>query len=177
MMGCPNWQLLLKIAEFYKPEGIKRETTWKWILTLFKYKNEYYKQSRESRWKNEVTCLGFKFLTRVMTLNLPRKMNFLQFCANFSKKPKSVKAIYILHLKVLTTDFQKMIWFIEVWATLYEILRIKISKNMLNQQKFNKIICFRTLTSPKTYSHSIINNYHYLKVQKEIFQMHIRKLL
>ena len=63
------------------------------------------------------------------------------------------------------------------WATLYEILAIKISKNMLNQQKFNKIIWFRTLISPKTVSHSIINNYHFLKVQKETFQMHICKLL
>ena len=30
---------LLKIAEFYKPERIKRETIWKWILTIFNYKN------------------------------------------------------------------------------------------------------------------------------------------
>ena len=39
------------------------------------------------------------------------------------------------------------------WATLYEILVIKISKNKLTQQKFNKIIWFRTLISPKTVSH------------------------
>ena len=51
MMGCLNWYLLLKIEEFYRPEWIKRGTTWKWILTIFKYKNEYYKQSRKSRWK------------------------------------------------------------------------------------------------------------------------------
>ena len=102
-----------------------------------------------SRWKKEVICPVFKFLSWVMALNLSRKMNFLQFCADFSKKPKSVKAIYIFHLKVLTTLFQKMIWFIGVWATLYEILAIKISKNMLTQI-FNKIIWFRTLTSPKT---------------------------
>ena len=47
-----------------------------------------------------------------MALNLSRKVHFLQFCADFSKKPKSVKAIYIFHLKVLTILFQKMIWFI-----------------------------------------------------------------
>ena len=133
--------------EFYKPEWIIRGTTWKWILTIFKYKNEYYKQSRKSRWKNEVICLVFKFPSWVMALNLSRKMNLLQFCAEFNK---SVKAMSIFHLKVLTRLFQKMIWFIEVWSTLYEILAIKISKNMLTQQKLNKIIWFRTLTSPKT---------------------------
>ena len=79
-----------------------------------------------------------------MAHNLSRKMHFLQFCADFSKKPKSVKAIYMFHPKVLTTLFQKMIWFIGVWATLYEILETKISKNMLTQQKFYKVIWFQT---------------------------------
>ena len=78
--------------------------------------------------KNEVICLVFKFPSWVMALNLSRKVNFLQFCADFSKKRKSVQAIYIFHLKVLTTLSQKIIWFIGVWATLYEILAIKISK-------------------------------------------------
>ena len=64
-----------------------------------------------------------------------------------------------------------------IWTTLYEILAIKISKNMLTQQTFNKIIWFRTLIFPKTVSHSIINNYHFLKAQKETFQMHICQLL
>ena len=117
---------------------------------ILKYKNEYYKQSRKSRSKNEVICLVFKFPSWVVVLNLSRKVNFLQFCADFSKKPKSVKVIYIFYLNVLTAHFQKTIWFIGVWATLYEILAIKISKNMLNQQEINKIIWFRTLTSPKT---------------------------
>ena len=94
----------------------------------------------KSRWKKEVICPVFKFLSWVMALNLSRKMNFLQFCADFSKKPKSVKAIYIFHLKVLTTLFQKMIWFIGVWTTLYTTLAIEISKNMLTQLKFDKII-------------------------------------
>ena len=69
------------------------------------------------------------FSSSFMALNLPRKVHFLQFCANFSKKLKSVKAMYIFfHLKVLTTLFQKMIWVIGVLATLYDILAIKISK-------------------------------------------------
>ena len=133
-------------------------------------KNECYKHSRKSRWKNEVICLVFKFLSWVMALNLSRKAHFLQFLADFSKKPKSVKAISIFHSKVLTTFFQKMIWLIGVWATLYEILAIKISKICWLS---NKIVRFWTLYLQK----SKINNYHFLKVQKETFQMHICKLL
>ena len=64
--------------------------------------------------KNEVICLVFMFPSSVMALRLPRKMPFLQFSADFSKTPESVKAIYILHLKVFTTLFQKMIWFIGI---------------------------------------------------------------
>ena len=41
-----------------------------------------------------------------------------------------------MQLKVLITVFQKMKWFIDVWATVHEI---KISKKLLTQQKFNKI--------------------------------------
>ena len=32
-----------------------------------------------------------------------------------------------------------MVWFTGVLGTVYEILAIKISKKILNQQKFNKI--------------------------------------
>ena len=97
---------------------------------------------------DEVICLVFKFPSWVMALHFPRKEHFLQFCADFSKKPKSVKAIYIFHQKVLPTFFQQ-IWILGVWPILYEILPIKISKHMLTQQKFNKIVWFRALISPK----------------------------
>ena len=46
--------------------------------------------------------------------------------------------IYML-VKVLISFFEEMIWFIGDWATVHEILAIKISKKMLTQQKFNKI--------------------------------------
>ena len=64
--------------------------------------------------KNEAIFLALLFRSWVMTLKLFRKVHILQFCADLSKKPKSVKTIYILHLKVLITHFQKMIWFIGV---------------------------------------------------------------
>ena len=54
-----------------------------------------------------------------------------------------------MHLKVLITLFQKMISFVGVGATVHEILAIKISKQMLTQQKFNKILRLQTLISLK----------------------------
>ena len=58
--------------------------------------------------KNEVIFLFFMFPYWVMTLKLSKKVHFLQFRAEFSNKPKSVKAIYILHRKVLTKLFKKL---------------------------------------------------------------------
>ena len=103
-------------------------------------KNECHKQRGKSTRKYETICLVFMFPSWVKALNLSRKVCFLQFCAEFSQKHKYVKAIYIYHLEVLTTLFQKIIWFTGVGTTLYEILAMKISKNMLTQQKRKEII-------------------------------------
>ena len=45
--------------------------------------------------KNGVICLSFKFRSCVMDIKLSKKMYSVQFTAEFSKKPESVKAIYI----------------------------------------------------------------------------------
>ena len=45
--------------------------------------------------KNGVICLVSLFLSSVMVLEFSKKAYFLQFCADLSKKPVSVKAIYI----------------------------------------------------------------------------------
>ena len=67
-----------------------------------------------------------------------------------------------MHLNVLIALFQKMLWFIGVWATAHEILAIKISKKMLTQQKFNKIFRLKKISEnseiSETVSHSIMNN-------------------
>ena len=123
-------------------------------MTIFEYQMNITNTVGKVDEKITVICLVFKFSSWVMALNLSRKVHILQFCADFSKNLNSVKAIYIFHPKVLTTFSQKMIWFIGVWATLYEILATKISKNMLTQQKFNKIVWLRTLISPKKVNHS-----------------------
>ena len=45
--------------------------------------------------KNEVICLVSMLPSWVMVLKLSKKVHFLQFCADLSQKPKSVKVIYI----------------------------------------------------------------------------------
>ena len=45
--------------------------------------------------KNGVICLVSMFSSSVMVLKLPKKVHFLQFCTDLSKKSKSIKAIYI----------------------------------------------------------------------------------
>ena len=46
--------------------------------------------------KNGVICLVSMFPSWVMVLKLPKKAHFFQFCANLSKKSKSIKVIYII---------------------------------------------------------------------------------
>ena len=45
--------------------------------------------------KNGVICLLSMFPSWVMAPKLCKKVHFLQFCADLSKKPTSVKAIHI----------------------------------------------------------------------------------
>ena len=44
-----------------------------------------------------------------------------------------------MHLKVPIALFQKIIWFVGVWATIHEILRIGILE-MLTKQKLDSIL-------------------------------------
>ena len=70
--------------------------------------------------KNGVICLVAKFPSWVMVLKLSKKNAFLQFCADLSKKQFTslLKQFTYKHMKVFITLFQKMIWFIGVWATI-----------------------------------------------------------
>ena len=45
--------------------------------------------------KNGVICLVSMFSSWVIVLKLSKKVHLLQYCADFSKKTKPVKAIYI----------------------------------------------------------------------------------
>ena len=55
--------------------------------------------------KNWVICLIIMFPSSVMLPQISRKKHILPICADFSKKSKADKAIYILHLKVFITLF------------------------------------------------------------------------
>ena len=71
---------------------------------------------------------------------VPKKCIFCNFVLTSAKNPSLLKQFTYMHLKVLITLFQKMVWFIGIRAIVHEILAIKISKKMLIQQKFNKIL-------------------------------------
>ena len=62
----------------------------KWILQTVRVKKVDKKY-------NEIICLVLMFSSWVMALKFGRKVHFLQIFAEFSKKPKSVKEIFILH--------------------------------------------------------------------------------
>ena len=58
-------------------------------------------------------------------------MHFLQFFADFCKKCKSVKAIYIYISECFHDTLSENDIVYRVWATIQEILEIKIWKKML----------------------------------------------
>ena len=91
------WAVLIstfwpKFEVFYRlkwTNGTPHEN-WAWILSIFRFRNEYYKQIGKSRWK-----IWGHFPNWVIVCKLPKKLYFLQFCADLNKKSKSTKAIYI----------------------------------------------------------------------------------
>ena len=65
----------------------QKGTPWKWILTIFKYKNEYHKQSKL---KNGMICIVSFFPSSVMFFKLPKIVLFFQICDGLCKKTKSI---------------------------------------------------------------------------------------
>ena len=94
--------------------------------------------SGKNRWKIEL-----------WSLNCPKKCIFWNFVLTSAGNLSLLRQFTYKQLKLLITLFQKMVWFIGVWNTICKILAIKISKKMLNQQRFNKIFPLQTLISPK----------------------------
>ena len=131
LMGCLNWQLLPKIEVFYRPEWTKWGTKSKWILTIFKYKIECYKQSVKNRWKKWGHLSSFHVSFLSYGFKLSKNGIFNNFVLTSAKNLSLLKQFTYMHLKGLITLFQKMLWFIGVWATVHEKLTIKISKKML----------------------------------------------
>ena len=86
---CPKWGILLSRMDL-------GGTTWKWIWLFSNTKMNAAKWmlllSIKGRCKNEVICLVSMFPSLVMILKLFKKVQFLQFCVDLSKKSNSVKA-------------------------------------------------------------------------------------
>ena len=100
-----------KSKVFYKLEWIKVRTTWKWILTIFRYKNECYKQLEWKKYmKDRVTWLVFMFPFCFWYL-IVWKVHFLQFFADLSKNLSLLKKLTWMHVKGLVMLFKKMVFF------------------------------------------------------------------
>ena len=99
--------------------------------------------------KNDFIYLICFFSFRVMVLKLPKILHFFQICADLSKKPKSIKAIYFYPSERPHHALSENRIFIGVQATVHEILKNKIPEKVLTQQKFKKIHQLKTLISSK----------------------------
>ena len=101
---------------------------------FFKFKNEYYKQLSGKKWGH---LSSFMFPSWVMVLKLSKKVHILNFCANLSKKPESVEAIYI-------------------YAS--ESSHYTSKSKILNHQKFNKNSSTSEPNISETVRRSVKNN-------------------
>ena len=85
-----------------------------------------------------VICLVSMFPSWVMVCKLSKNVNFLQFCADLSKKSKSVEAIYIYASESSYYSLsENALIYSGLSHRLWDIA-IKISKKMLTEQKFLK---------------------------------------
>ena len=71
------------------------------------------------------------FPSLVMVCKLSKKVHFLQFCADLSKKSKSVEAMYIYASESTHYALSENAMISRNLSHLHEILAIKISKAML----------------------------------------------
>ena len=85
-----------------------------------------------------VICLVSMFPSWVMVCKLSKNVIFLQFCADLSKKSKSVEAIYIYASESSYYSLsENALIYSGLTHRLWDIA-IKISKKMLTEQKFLK---------------------------------------
>ena len=103
------------------------------------------------------------FLPSLRSVNCPKRSIFYNFVLITAKNLSLLKQFRYMHLKVLITLFQKMLWFIGVWTAVHEILAIKILKKILTHQKFLKNSTTSNTHTTETVSHSIINNINFWK--------------
>ena len=89
----------------------------------------------------------------LVSLNCRKKSIFCNFVLTSARTPSLLKQFTCMHLKNLVTLFQKVIWFIWVWATVLEIL-----KNGAESAKISQNSSTSNHTIFETISHSMISN-------------------
>ena len=106
---------------FYTPERTKRRTTWKWMLSTFKYKQLDRKKSTWKRGHLSTSHLVICFLPELWSLNCLKKWIFCNFVLTSARNLSLLKQFTYIHLKVIVTHFQKMGSFIMLWLTVLDI--------------------------------------------------------
>ena len=86
-----------KIQVFCRPEWAKGETPWKWILTIFKWKNKFAKQlGLKKQIKKMGSFVWFScLLLELWSLNCQKLCPICIFYADVSNKFKAVRAVYV----------------------------------------------------------------------------------
>ena len=79
-----------------------------------------------------VICVVSMFPSKFKVLNLSRKVHFLQFCADLSKKSKYIKSIYIYvcERSRCTLSENGIVYYAMVYC--YEDIRVESQKTLLN---------------------------------------------
>ena len=121
------------------PKGGPRENEF-WLFSNTKM-NVTNSSSGKSRWKKWGHLSSFHVSFVSYGPKIVKKVHFLQLCADLSKKSKSIKATYIYASESSpSTLSENGVGVQGVQPNVHEILAIKISKYMLTQQNFNKIL-------------------------------------
>ena len=124
------------------PHGIE---FWLFLNEKMSENKQNYKPL-ERKWKNwENICPVSKFLFWVMILKLSKKVLFLHFCADLSKRPNSVKVAYIYASENFRyTLSENDLVYRRPMNCSWDVSNENIKK-MLTLQKFNKILQLKTL--------------------------------
>ena len=98
-------------------------------MTIFNYKNKCCKQLEQKKVDgvNGVILVSM-LLPELWSLNYPKKCIFCSFVLTSARNLSVFKQFTYMDLKVFITVFQKILCLIRNWATVHEILAIKISK-------------------------------------------------
>ena len=93
----------------------ERTTPLKWILAIFKYRNEYQTvRPQKVDEKNGVICLISIFLSWVMVLKFPKIVHFCKFVLTSARNINILKQFISIDLKDLVMLFQKIVFFMGV---------------------------------------------------------------